>query len=208
MSTASFPPPRRRGEPAWEVAMMFPDQGYWSEDDFLRLSDRNWLVEYTDGFVDVLPMPTLKHQLILSFLHRVFRDHVLAHRPGALVLLAPYLIQIRAGQYREPDVIYLDPARAAGAGQRFTEGADLVMEVVSESNRDHDLGTKRREYAAAGIPEYWMVDADEGRITVLALEPGASVYEIHGVFGPGERATSRLLPGFEVDVAEALAGPP
>jgi Uma2 family endonuclease len=103
-------------------------------------------------------------------------------------------------------VIYLAPARAARAGQRFTEGADLVMEVFSESNRDHDLQTKRREYAAAGIPEYWIVDPEEAAITVLALEPGASAYAVHGVFRPGDRASSALLPGFEVDVADALTG--
>jgi hypothetical protein len=89
MSTAPFPPPRRRGEPPWEVATMFPAQGYWTEDDFFRISDRNWLVEFTDGFVAVLPMPTLKHQIILAFLHRALHDFVRAHRPGGLVLWPP-----------------------------------------------------------------------------------------------------------------------
>lgn len=205
MSTAPSLP-SRRGEPAWEIATMFPDQGFWSEDDFFRLSDRNRLVEYADGLVEVLPLPTLKHQLILGILHRLLHGHVARHRPGGLVLMAPYLIQVRAGKYREPDLIYLAPARAAQAGQRFTVGADLVMEIVSESNRDHDLNKKRREYARAGIPEYWMVDPEQATITVLVLEPEATRYSVHGVFGVGEWASSLLLPGFEVDVAEALAG--
>ncbi len=54
------------------------------------------------------------------------------------------------------------------------------------------------EYLALGITEYWIVDPLEQRITVLALDGQA--YRVHGIFAPGERATSVLLPGFEVDV--------
>jgi len=41
---------------------------------------------------------------------------------------------------------------------KYWEGADLVKEVVSgsEDDRQRDLVTKRREYAQAGIPEYWI----------------------------------------------------
>ncbi len=83
---------------------------------------------------------------------------------------------------------------------RYPEGADLAMEVVSEGEEDRhrDLVIKRQEYATAGITEYWIVDPREPRITVLTLEGQA--YRVHGIFTPGERATSILLPGFEVDV--------
>src|SRR5690348_18132107 len=40
----------------------------------------------------------------------------------------------------------------------------------SESNRKLDVEIKRQEYARAGIPEYWLVDPAEGRITVLTLQ--------------------------------------
>jgi hypothetical protein len=56
--------------------------------------------------------------------------------------------------------------------------------------------------AVAGITEYWIVDPQEQRITVLTLDGQA--YRLHGVFVPGERATSVLLPGLEVDVAAAF----
>jgi Uma2 family endonuclease len=70
------------------------------------------------------------------------------------------------------------------------------MEVVSEwsENRERDLEVKPRDYAAAGIPEDWVIDPQEGRITVLALE--GAFYRVHGVFGRGEQATSVSLPGF------------
>ena len=75
------------------------------------------------------------------------------------------------------------------------------MEVVSSSDddRSRDLETKREEYAQARIPEYWIVDPEVGQITVLTLD--GETYVVHGEFKRGEQATSKLLPGFAVDVA-------
>ena len=51
-------------EPAWDIARLFPPQGQWSEEDYFAL-DTNRLVELSDGFIEVLPMPTMVHQLIV-----------------------------------------------------------------------------------------------------------------------------------------------
>ena len=49
---------------------LLPPQGRWSEDEYLVLTDhRNRLVEFTDGFLEALPMPTDKHQSVLGFLY-------------------------------------------------------------------------------------------------------------------------------------------
>ena len=36
------------GEPTWEIALLFPDQGMWRESDYLELNT-NRLVEFVDG---------------------------------------------------------------------------------------------------------------------------------------------------------------
>ena len=74
------------------------------------------------------------------------------------------------------------------------------MEVVSGSpaDRDRDLVRKRRDYALAGIPEYWIVDPQEEVIYVLRLE--GKEYVEHGRFTAGDVTTSALLPGFTVPV--------
>jgi Uma2 family endonuclease len=87
-------------------------------------------------------------------------------------------------------------------GEAFWRGADLVMEIVSPADRQRDLVTKRREYAQAGIPEYWIVDGEQQAIIVLTL--AGEIYQVHGAFGPGEQADSVLLPGFAVDVDEVF----
>ncbi len=67
---------------------------------------------------------------------------------------------------------------------------------------ERELVEKRREYAEARIPEYWIVNPFTETITVLVLDdnPSAAVYAEYGDFGRGERAASRLLDGFGIDV--------
>jgi len=200
--TVPSPPSSRRGQPAWEVAYLFPTQGNWTEAEYLAL-DTNHLVELSEGFLEVLPMPTIFHQLIVEFLHTSLKAFVKAHFSGT-VLFAPLPVRLWAEKLREPDVVYLRPGRFRDVhGQ--PDGADLVMEVVSvgTENRERDLELKRWEYARAGINEYWIVDPQEQRIIVLTLD--GRTYREHGVFGPGQTATSVLLPGFALAVAAVFA---
>ena len=205
MSTTQTPP-RVAGEPAWEIARLFPNQGGWSVQEYFDLSDCNRLVEYSRGFIEVLPMPTLDHQLIVQYLFMLLREHLVVSGPG-LILVAPYRVRVDEKTYREPDVVVFLRADDDRIGEQFSDGADLVVEVLSESNRDHDLKTKRAEYAAAGIAEYWVVDPAEGRMVVLGLDPGGSTYVEHGTFARGDHASSRLLPGLEIDVEEMFSNP-
>lgn len=88
-----------------------------------------------------------------------------------------------------------DPRR----GKRYWDGADLVVEIVSPDKPARDLIVKRRDYAEARIPEYWIVNPLDETVTVLRLE--AAAYIEHGAFGRGARATSALLPAFAVEVS-------
>ena len=60
-----------QAHPAWEVALLYPEQGAWTEGAYLRLTDQtNRLVELVDGRVEVLPMPSRKHQKIVALMKR------------------------------------------------------------------------------------------------------------------------------------------
>jgi hypothetical protein len=54
--------------PTWEIAHLFPAQGTWSEEEYLGLSG-NRLVEFSDGFLEVLPLPTTSHQALVAYLY-------------------------------------------------------------------------------------------------------------------------------------------
>lgn len=190
-------------DPAWEVALLFPSQGTWSETDYFSL-ETNLLVELVDGKLEVLPMPTFDHQLIVRFLFEILQSFIKARRLGE-VLFAPLPTHIRANTIREPDLIYISTKRLKRMRGKYPTGADLVMEVVSEGSESHkrDYKEKRKDYAQLGVPEYWIVDPQTKRITVLVLK--GKQYRVHGEFAPGEQATSVLLEGFAVDVSAAFA---
>ena len=190
----------RPGEWTWEIARLFPRQGQWTKAEYLALNT-NHLVELSNGCLEFLPMPTHFHQLIVAFLYRVLDAFTQKHAPG-IVLFASLPVELWPGQIREPDILYMK-AENAHRIQDYWQGADLVMEVVSPSNAEHDLRTKRQEYAQAGIPEYWIIDVPRRHILVLTLD--GSTYRVHGDFGAGAPATSVLLPGFAVAVDDVFA---
>ena len=73
--TPTAPQGLRPGEPAWEIARLFPVQGMWSESDYFELqTDRG--VEFSHGFVEILPMPTILHQRIAGFVYDALRAFV------------------------------------------------------------------------------------------------------------------------------------
>ncbi len=179
-----------------------PPQGCWSEHDYLWLTDRcNRLVEFADGCIEKLPLPTDSHQSILLFLYRLFDQQVRVE--GGVALVAPLRLRIREGRFREPDLMLLRAASDPRRHDRYWLGADLVAEVVSPDDPDRDCGEKRSDYAEAGIPEYWIADPRDRAITVLTL--ARDRYVNHGRFRPGELAKSAILDGFEVDVAAVFA---
>ena len=48
----------------------------------------------------------------------------------------------------------------------------LVVEVVSTNDPARDYRHKRSEYAVRGIPEYWIVDPAQKKVTILTLIEG------------------------------------
>ncbi|MFN8423408.1 MAG: Uma2 family endonuclease [Anaerolineae bacterium] len=186
------------------LSHLLPPQGEWTADDYLWLTrGTNHLVEWADGWIEVLPMPTDSHQAILGYLFRALFDWLSPQ--GGIIRFSALKVRLDERRFREPDLLVLldphDPRRA----NDFWLGADLVAEILSPSNADHDLVTKRAEYAQAGIPEYWIVDPDGETLTVLTLD-GAS-YREHGRFVRGDTTTSPLLPGLAVAVDEVFDAP-
>lgn len=175
-----------------------PLQGYWTEEQYLKLTDQtNRLVEYTDGTIEALAMPTRRHQVILALLYEVFLAFI---RPrGGKVLFAPLRVEIAPGRFREPDLVSLLDAHDPRNQEAFWMGADLVVEIVSPDHPTRDTVEKRSEYAEAGILEYWIVNPTDETITILTLD--GDTYAEHGVFLRGTSAHSALLQGFQVDVA-------
>jgi Uma2 family endonuclease len=190
---------------AWEVATLFPEQGEWSETAYLDLTDgTNRRIELTDGRLEFLTMPTEIHEAIIQFLFMVLHPFVSQKQLGK-VYFNGIRLRIRPRNFRLPDVIFLGKDHFHARHNRAWDGADLVMEVVSDDPKDRqrDYEQKLSDYAEAGVAEYWIVDPERRIVTVHQLQDGK--YAVHGEFAAGTEATSVLLPGFEVDVTALFA---
>jgi Uma2 family endonuclease len=178
-----------------------PIQGFWTEEQYLKLTDHTrHLVEFTDGTIEVLPMPTDKHQMILRFVFLALMAFV--EPRGGRVLFAALRLRVRDDKFREPDILLVRDADDPRRQNRFWLGADLVVEVVSEDDPERDTVEKVGDYAEAGVPEYWIVNPMDETISVLTLD--GNQYVEHGLFQRGEVATSALLNGFAVSVDAAF----
>lgn len=178
-----------------------PIQGLWTEEQYLAMTDHSRrLLEFADGYIEVLPMPTDKHQAISQFVFLALLAFI--QRIGGKVQYAPLRLQLRSGKHREPDLLLVRDANDPRRQNRYWLGADLVVEIVSPDDPHRDTKVKRAEYAEAGIHEYWIIDPQAEAITVLRLEGDA--YTEHGIFHRDETATSALLNGFALAVDAVL----
>jgi len=183
------------------IAELFPPQGEWTEEDYFSLPDTNRIVELSEGRIIMPPHPTYSHQIALLNLYKCLDRFVVENGLGE-VLVAPLPVRLWPGKIREPDILFIAKEHADRIGEKVCGVPDLVVEVLSSGTEKEDRERKYLEYARAGVREYWIVDPEAQSIEVHVLRGDA--YRLQGKYRPGESAPSRLLPGFEVKVAEVF----
>jgi Uma2 family endonuclease len=160
--------------------------------------------ELIGGELIVTPAPTTRHQDAVAYLTIELGLYLRAH--GGKVFPAPTDVFLTDRDVVEPDVLFVTKPNLARVELPFVRGApDVVVEVSSPSTRRLELVRKRELYERFGVPEYWYVDLDAERVEVYGL--AADRYGPPTLFLRGERLTSDVLPGFEVEVDQLLAEP-
>ncbi|MEH1921674.1 Uma2 family endonuclease [Nostoc sp.] len=163
--------------------------------------------ELVDGELVEMPPESDRNNLISLYLLSQFLKFVpiqlIRHKDTELVVIG------NRTRVRLPDLMILtQELLEAIAGGRATITPDMpppvmVVEVVSPGkvNEDRDYRYKRSEYAARGIPEYWIVDATQARITLLTLVDG--LYE-EAVFQGTDVIKSVTFPMLNLTAAQVL----
>ncbi|MEM6448562.1 MAG: Uma2 family endonuclease, partial [Cyanobacteria bacterium P01_D01_bin.123] len=138
--------------------------------------DTDTRYELVDGELVVMPPESELNQRIASLLFALFLKRGI---PFDLINIGVEIVTSGSrATTRVPDLaIFTEELMAAYRGaSRATITLDmpppqLVVEVVSPGpeNRDRDYRYKRSEYAARGIVEYWIVDPQQQKVTVLEL---------------------------------------
>jgi Uma2 family endonuclease len=106
---------------------------------------------------------------------KLLQRHVELNRLGE-ILYAPLDVILSDVTVLQPDLVYVDAARAGALSGRGVEGPPtLVVEIISPSTGTMDRVTKSALYARYGVPYFWLVDPEARTIEAFRLESGRYV---------------------------------
>jgi Uma2 family endonuclease len=165
--------------------------GAWTYEDLFSLpEDKRY--EIVEGALHEMPSPSVDHQTIL--LNLLFLLGPVIQRLQGRLFPSPLDVFFPGADPVQPDILVLLPGWRGTLEQRGPQGApDMAIEILSPSNRNHDLLTKRALYGSAGVRECWIVDPERKTVDVLTLEGDALV-------------TAQTASGDEAVVSPLLGG--
>ncbi|MFJ6855347.1 Uma2 family endonuclease [Streptomyces sp. NPDC091271] len=182
-----------------------PPQDGYTVDDLFTLPDLPPHTELLDGSLIFVSPQRIFHSLMIDLLTYGLRSGA----PRELRVVREMTVALDRRNAPEPDLCVVRAEAVTGREQTRFEAADvlLAVEVVSPDSEARDRDTKPQKYAAAGIPNFWLVEmagSDKHPVVrVYELDPVNKAYALTGIHH------DRLKTGvpFPVDVdisAEAL----
>ena len=175
-----------------------------SPEEFRNLPETTPRCELLKGVLYIMPEPALDHQFLVQLLWKYLFDQLTL--AGLAYAYIPVNLALDGDDYLSPDVIVVASDRAEMLGRVWVNGApDVVAEVLS-TDRSRDLVNKRQRYAAAGIPEYWILDGDADGLTQLELVD-KSAYRERAVLTSADTLTTPLFPEFSLPLAQLFEHP-
>jgi Uma2 family endonuclease len=164
-------------------------------EEFMIWADEDTHAEWEDGEVIIFMSTTNVHQMTLDFLYRLLGLFIDLFHLGQL-RTAPFQMRLESTG-REPDILFIANENLSQLSEdRLNGPADLVVEIISKESIHRDRQTKFREYAEAGVKEYWLIDPRQGRqVADFFRLNAANEYELFAT-EDDKRVESQVLPGF------------
>jgi Uma2 family endonuclease len=173
----------------------------WTYADLQRMPESHdgRRYEIIDGELVVSPSPAKGHQRASGHSVQILFREIEGRRLG-IVFFAPFDVIMSSTRVVVPDIVAVRADRMHLIEDRGIFGApDLIVEILSPSNKRYDRGRKRKLYASVGVPEYWIIDPIAQTIEQLILADDE--YALDGVRAPGDRLHAAVFP-IAFDVAE------
>ena len=190
-----------------------PVEAYSVEEEKKRYCYQDYLdwpederVELIDGQIFVMSAPSKRHQELKRVLCQRFSNYL--HNKECEVFDAPFDVKIDFDMSKDsvvqPDILVVcDKTKFDEKG--LNGAPDLVVEILSPSNRSHDLVKKYNKYREVGVQEYWIVDPDKEEIMVNLLSDDKSHY-VTKTHKKGEEIKVHILDNLNINVTDLFDG--
>lgn len=167
---------------------------YITFEQYLEMDFESGYLEWEDGRVFGFMPNNRQHQVILKFLITLMQIFLEKYELGE-IMPAGYAMKLgRQKSGRQPDLVFIRNENLGRMRPGYLDGpADLAVEIVSPESGRRDRDTKFKEYAAAGIQEYWLIDPVPQTIEFFRLGPDGHYTRISS---EGGTYRSEVLTGF------------
>lgn len=142
--------------------------------EVFRMLPEGTLAELIDNRLYMSPGPIGKHQRVLRDLFLLLNEVVSNQKLGE-VFFAPFDVYLdEEANAVQPDIIFISsPNLHIVNDEDVIHGVpDLLIEVLSPGNPEHDTVTKKNLYERFGVKEYWIVDPATKSTAGYQLEKG------------------------------------
>ncbi|MEA1048951.1 Uma2 family endonuclease [Lamprobacter modestohalophilus] len=204
-----LPPSDLDFSPPSEAGRRVSEEVYWR--DYYDQSEICY--EWNNGVLEEKPVSNQETFLIYAWLLRLLATFVASRPIAALTGLdMGFRLALPTGTViRRPDMAVVhnaNPKPLLLQDNSYHGIYDLCIEALSDLKRadiERDTRQKKREYAAGGVPEYYILHADPELRAFYRREPVSGRYhpipEVDGIIA------SAVLPGFQFRVADLLRRP-
>ncbi|MBE9222996.1 Uma2 family endonuclease [Cyanobacterium stanieri LEGE 03274] len=179
----------------------------YSFDEYLTFSDgTDSKYELVNGELILMPTAIGFHALILHFIFKLFEKEIERLKLDFKVMPGTVGVRTAENKSRIPDLTILSSQQCQEIRQMKTAVLNsapiLAVEIVSANNKQDDYRYKRSEYAVREIPEYWIIDPELERVSILILIDG--FYEVTE-YQKNDLIKSTLFPELTVKAQDFFA---
>lgn len=170
-----------------------------------RKAFREWIddsmkAEFINGEVVMHSPSKHKHWQALNLLATLLSAYSRLHKLGT-VGVEKVMISLTRNDY-EPDIVFFNAEKAANftKDQLLFPAPDFAVEILSSRTATRDKGIKKQDYAAHGVREYWIIDAERQEVAQHFLLEGEIAYMEPYRYIIDDEIESRVIKGFRISV--------
>ena len=175
-------------------------EGGYTYEDYLKLPEEpGCRYEILEGFLVKESSPSMQHQRVSRELGRQLLAFFDGFDPKGELFFAPLDVTLTNRNVLQPDILFISgSSKGTKYEERIDGPCDLVVEIMSPTNRRKDRLQKMEIYRKAGIPHFWLADPEDNILEAYVLKD--QHYTLMASGGLGDKFTHPDFPGLDLNL--------